>query len=118
MKKPILCALLAASVFSQGCCSILTSDRQTISIDSKPQGAKVQIGPFEGKTPYQVAIPRGKEYFIVVSSGKETQTMALNKNVEPCYWVNILCGIGFIIDLATGKMFKYDPTEYEFSFEE
>jgi hypothetical protein len=118
MKKSVLCALLAVLVLTQGCCSIFTSDPQTVSVDSKPQGAKVQIGPFKGTTPYQVSLPRGKDYVIVASYGKDTQTVALNKNIEPVYWVNILFWPGLIIDLATGKMFKYEPTEYDFTFEQ
>jgi hypothetical protein len=118
MKKSALCAILAVLILFQGCCSILTSDQETISIDSKPQGAKVQVGPFKGVTPYQASLPRGKDYFIVASYGNETQTMTLNKTVQSCFWVNLLFGLVFIIDWATGKMFKYEPTEYEFNFEE
>ena len=105
-------------IFTQGCCSIFTSGPQTISIDSKPEGADVRVGPHKGKTPYQVTIPRGKDYVIQASYGKDTQTLSLNKSIEPVYWVNILFWPGLIIDLATGKMFEYDPTEYEFTFEQ
>ena len=116
MKKSVLCLVLAGSIFAQGCCSIFTSGPQTVSVDSKPQGASVAVGPFKGKTPYQVSVPRGKDYVITAKLGEETQTLNLNKSIEPVYWVNILFWPGLIIDLVTGKMFKYEPTEYEFEF--
>ena len=115
-RKQCLCVLLAALVFTQGCCSIFTSGPQTVSVDSKPPGASVAIGPFKGKTPYQVSLPRGKDYVITAKHGDDSQTQNLNKSIEPVYWVNILFWPGLIIDLATGKMFKYEPTEYEFDF--
>ncbi len=46
----------------------------------------------------------------------DSQTQNLNKSIEPVYWVNILFWPGLIVDIATGKMFKYDPTEYSFEF--
>ena len=116
MRKSVLCVVLAAVIFTQGCCSIFTSDPQTVSVDSKPQGAKVMIGPYKGTTPYQVSLPRGKDYVITAKYKDDSQTQNLNKSIEPVYWVNILFWPGLIIDLATGKMFKYDPTEYNFEF--
>ena len=101
---------------TQGCCSIFTPGPQTVSVNSKPEGAKVKIGPYSGMTPYQVSVPRGKDYVIEAKYGTDTQTVTLNKNIEPVYWVNILFWPGLIIDLATGKMFRYEPTEYEFDF--
>lgn len=116
MRKILLITTLVAFVFAQGCCSIFTSEPQVISVDSKPEGAKVKIGPYKGVTPYQVRVPRGKDYVIEATYDSESETVSLNKSIEPVYWVNILFWPGLIIDLATGKMFKYEPTEYEFDF--
>ena len=116
MKKTVLCALLAMSLLTQGCCSIFTANPQTVSVNSEPPGAKVQIGPYRGTTPYNVSIPRGKNYIVQASYNGDVQTLNLQKNIEPVYWVNILFWPGLIIDLATGKMFKYDQTHYEFDF--
>ena len=116
MKKSVLCTVLAVLFFTQGCCSIFTSDPQTVTVDSKPEGAKVQIGPYEGTTPYRVSLPRGKNYVVQASYGDKDKTLALNKQIQPVYWINILFWPGLIIDLATGAMFEYDPTHYEFDF--
>jgi hypothetical protein len=116
MKKAVMIVTLFSLVFSQGCCSIFTSGPQTISVDSKPEGAKVRIGPYTGVTPYQVSLPRGKDYVIEASYEKKTQTLSLSKSVEPIYWVNILLWPGLIVDIVTGDMFKYEPTQYRFDF--
>jgi hypothetical protein len=118
----VMCTVLTFSIFSSsllmsGCCSIFTSGPQTVSIDSQPQGADVKIGPYKGKTPYTVSLPRGKEYVIVAKYGDKTETLTLEKSIEPVYWVNILVWPGLLIDLGTGKMWKYSPTEYDVSFE-
>ena len=116
MRKSVLCLMLATSIFTQGCCSIFTSGPQTVSVDSQPQGASVTIGPYKGTTPYEVSMPRGKDYVITAKYQGDTQTQNLNKSIEGLYWVNILIWPGLIIDLATDKMFKYEPTEYTFDF--
>ena len=116
MKKSVLCVVLAASIFVQGCCTLFTNDPQTVSVDSKPPGVKVAIGPYSGTTPYHVSLPRGKDYVVTARQGEATQTQNLTKSIEPLYWVNILIFPGLIVDLATGKMFKYEPTTYTFDF--
>jgi hypothetical protein len=115
--KKICPFVLIVALFNQGCCSIFTSGPQVVSIESKPPGAKVKIGNHKGTTPYQVSLARGKDYVVVVEYEGQSQTVALNKSIEPIYWVNILVWPGLLIDLATGKMFKYQPTEYEFEFQ-
>ena len=116
--RTCLLALAIPLFFFQGCCSIFTAGPQVISIESEPPGAKVKLGPHKGTTPYQVSLPRGREYVLVVKYQGESQTVALTKSIEPVYWLNILLWPGLLIDLGTGKMFKYQPTEYEFDFTE
>lgn len=115
-KNCLLLMLTFAMMFNQGCCSLFTSGPQTITVDSEPKGADVKIGPYKGKTPYTVVIPRGKDYVVQVKYGEQTETVSLEKSIEPVYWVNILFWPGLIIDVATAKMFKYSPQEYEFTF--
>jgi hypothetical protein len=116
MKKVLLCAMVVVAVSCQGCCSLFCSGSQTISIRSDPPGAKVAMGAYEGTTPYDVSIPRGKDYVIQATYDGQTKSQSLNRSIEPVYWVNILFWPGLIIDLATGKMWEYDPTMYNFAF--
>ena len=116
MKRTIIILMLICSITLSSCCSIFTGGPQTISVNSKPEGAKVKIGPYDGTTPYNVSIPRGKNYTIQAEYQGKREVVNLEKNIEPVYWVNILFWPGLLIDLATGSMFRYDPTEYEFDF--
>jgi hypothetical protein len=114
--KKMLSVVLSALIFTSGCCSIFTSGPQTISVDSKPAGANVKVGPYKGVTPYTVSIPRGKSYVIQADYNGKQDVVTLEKSIEPVYFVNILFWPGLIIDLATGDMFKYEPTQYDFDF--
>jgi hypothetical protein len=114
--KKLLCVLLTFALFTSGCCSIFTSGPQMVRVNSKPEGANVTIGPHNGTTPYEISLPRGKDYIITAKYQGDTQTQNLNKSIEGVYWVNILFWPGLIIDVATGKMFKYEPTDYTFDF--
>jgi len=114
--KKCVCVSIVVMLLASGCCSIFTSGPQTVSIRSEPPGAKVEVGPHTGVTPYSVTLPRGKNYVITAKLDGKAQTRTLQKSIEPVYWVNILFWPGLIIDLATGKMFEYQPTLYKFDF--
>jgi hypothetical protein len=117
MNKLILYVLATVSIFTQGCCSIFKSGPQLISVDSKPQGADVEIGPHRGKTPYTVSLPKGKDYAITVSFPGHTETVSIGKSMEPFFFANVLFWPGIFVDSATGAMYKYEPTHYEFDLE-
>jgi hypothetical protein len=116
VNKPVLCLTIMAMIFSQGCCTIFTSHSQTISVNSNPQGAEVKVGPYSGITPYQVSMPRGKDYVIQATYAGRTETQTLEKQVQPLWFVNILFWPGLFVDLATGAMWEYDPTVYTVNF--
>lgn len=117
MKQKVTWLTIISLLLNSGCCSLFLSGQETVSVNSTPEGAQVKIGPYKGVTPYTVSIPRGKDYTIEVKKGEKTETLALNRTIEPIYWINILLWPGLIIDLATGKMFKYEPAEYNVSLE-
>ena len=117
MKNVILWIMLLSFVLSSsGCCSIFGGGGQMITINSKPEGAKVQLGALQGTTPYQVKLAKGKDYAIRTTYAGKTQTTPLEKKVDGVFWINILFWPGLIIDAATGNMYKYDPTVYDFDF--
>ncbi|MBP7053228.1 MAG: PEGA domain-containing protein [Phycisphaerae bacterium] len=116
MKKAMLCLAMVAIVFSQGCCTIFRDGTDTLNIKSNPAGAKVEVGPYQGVAPCTLAIPRGKSFPVQASYMGRTKTQALDKGVDVLYFVNILFWPGLIVDLATGKMWQYDQTDYTFDF--
>jgi len=115
-RSAVIVLMLVVMLFGQGCCTLFTGDPQTITVNSQPPGAKVDMGPFSGSTPYSVTIPRGKEYVVKASFEGQTQTETLNREIQPLYFLNILFWPGLIVDLATGKMWEYDPTTFNFTF--
>jgi PEGA domain len=117
MKKFVVWIVLVSFALSgSGCCTIFGGGSQMITVDSKPDGAKVQLGSLQGITPYQVKLPKGKDYAIRVSYAGKTQSTPLEKKIDGVFWINILIFPGLIIDAATGNMYKYDPTVYNFDF--
>jgi len=116
MKKAMLCLATVAIIFSQGCCTIFCDGTENISIKSNPPGAKVEIGQYEGVTPCDLRIPRGKSLPVQANYMGKTKTQTLEKGIEPIYFINILFWPGLIIDLATGKMWQYEQTDYTFDF--
>ena len=108
--------LISFTLSTSGCCTIFGGGSQLITVNSKPEGAQVQLGSLQGKTPYQVKLAKGKDYAIRVTYADETQSTPLEKKVDGVFWINILIPIGLIIDAATGNMYKYDPTVYNFDF--
>lgn len=115
-RSAVIVLMLAAMLFGQGCCTLFTGGPETVSVNSQPPGVKVEVGPYTGTTPYSLTIPRGKEYVIKATYDGQNQTEALNRTVQPLYFLNILFWPGLIVDLATGKMWKYDPDTYNFNF--
>lgn len=115
-RSVVIVLMLMAMLFGQGCCTLFTGHPETVTVNSQPAGAKVEMGPYTGATPYSVTIPRGKEYVIKATYEGQSQTESLNRTVQPLYFLNILFWPGLIIDLATGKMWTYDPETYNFTF--
>ena len=109
-------ALCVCLLFICGCCSIFSGGTQMITVRSKPEGARVQMGSLEGVTPYYVKMPKGKDYAIRATYGGQTRSTPLEKKVDGLFWVNILFFPGLIVDAATGNMYKYDPVWYQFDF--
>ena len=118
MKKSALCILLTLIFLTQGCCSIFKRDPQTLTITSRPDGAEIKIGPYTGQTPLQVNLPRGKNYVIKATYGEQTKIVYVEKKIEDLYWVNLvpIFWPGLVIDMATGKMYRYEPLNYYIDF--
>ena len=117
MKKVVIwITLISFTLSGSGCCTIFGGGSQLITVNSKPAGAKVELGSLQGTTPYQVKLPKGKDYIIRLTYEGKMQSTPLEKKVDGIFWINILFWPGLLIDAATGNMHKYDPTVYNFDF--
>jgi hypothetical protein len=111
--KGMLIVVLIVALVSGGCATIFHGSDQPVTFESVPAGANVRIGPYQGITPYTITMPKGKDYPIEYSmAGYQTATTGLQKSFDGIGALNILFFPGFIIDLATGAMFKYEPDHY------
>lgn len=107
-----LFALLAVSVFSTGCATILNEPTQAVNVSGS--GGKSIQGTVDGKAfsgsgVVQVRRQKAPLTLTVTTPGcvKETR---LASNVDPKFFINILTGgvFGSSTDYGTERMWKYD----------
>ena len=122
MFKKVVCLLLVVSltILSSGCCSLVKGNRQLVTVDSEPSGAKVKIDGLKGKTPYSASLSRGKDYIVTVSKeGYETEQVQISKS----FGVLAIFGnipwllIGAIVDFASGSAYNLNPTHIDVELE-
>jgi len=111
-KKLILVA--GAAFLMSGCATLLSEDTQTINVMTN-NGAKVKImvDGVEHTVPGPVTVERnGEDKVIMVKDSKCVSEIALNREIESTFWVNIISGgvFGSTTDSATGKMWTYDDS--------
>ncbi len=82
------------------------------------EGIKVEVktssGSYPTRLPATVAAESSNEgvQVTVIDKCYDRTVTNINKGVTPSYWANLLNGWGFLIDWATGKMWKYDTSTY------
>lgn len=106
----LVCAVAVVGS-STGCATLLSGTRQTILIDSYPPGAKVTYGHFEGTTPVRIEVRKGEDYPLRISHGPDTRGVVLRRKFDPLTLLNLVPPFwpGFIVDIATGAITKFDP---------
>ena len=117
-----------------GCATLLTGNSAPVSVNSVPAGANVEIRetsgrivdskasmPFvqKGLTPMSVKLTKGKEYTVTISlEGYQTITRLVAKgNVETAAFLNFFNLVGWVIDYATGSLFKFEPNTINVSLQ-
>ncbi len=111
MKKIALFSAMAAAVLLSGCASILNEKTQKVNVSSS--NGKEFAGSIDGtafKGPGVVEMTRAKNgQVIVVETQGCVKETAVQSNVDPKFFVNILSGgaFGSTTDFATQKMWKY-----------
>ncbi len=103
-----------------GCASIMSTDKQTISIRSNPTQANITIDEkIVGHTPLFIALPRKNRHVISVLNGKQSLTRVTTRSFNWWYLGNLFSWgpIGLIIDPLTGAWFNIDPANSFADFE-
>ncbi|WP_371194181.1 adenosine deaminase [Glaciecola sp. SC05] len=114
MKKAALGTIFAAVFLSSGCATILTEETHAINIStSNGQETQVTIDGVSSTVPGIVQVKKeNKNKIIVAESDACTSETALNKEIEPVFFVNLLSGgvFGSSTDYGSEKMWKYQDS--------
>lgn len=128
MKKVLLVSFI--TIFSlmslTSCMSIFTNARQTITFTGD-KGVKlydgtnnVMIGEIsdDGMTTVKLRKKISDKIIIAKKDGFKNTPVVINSEFNTKSLWNILFWPGFLIDLGTGKINKYEPTVYNVEMEE
>jgi len=118
LKKAIIFLTLVSFAFTVvGCCTIVSGRNQQLPVISTPSGAKVIVNGVQQQSPCTLVLDRKQPLYQVrvEKEGYEPVEITLRKGVNGWIWGNILFGgiIGLIIDVCTGSVNKFTPTELE-----
>lgn len=112
-------------IASSGCATMFAGTSEQVSVSSYPSHAKVEIrtgGALveQGHTPLSVKLRKGKDYAVTISlEGYETKTVGIVKGgTSKAALLNLLSVPFWIIDYATGAMFKFESTTINVSLQE
>lgn len=108
MKKIAL--FLTFCVLMSSCATIFTGTKTNIMFNSEPSGATVEMDGLEiGTTP--LTYPVKKSFDGIISfekDGYERKTIGLQKSFNAVSIINLGSILGWIIDVATGSIKKFD----------
>ena len=108
---------ISVSLMFHSCATLFTGTSDNISITTKPEGAEIFIeGIKYGSTPATISVKRSlsdKEVVLKIE-GYEPIRFKLQKEFNLVALLNFGGMIGWVIDAATGSIYKYDPRSYAF----
>ena len=116
MNKILSLSFLSMSLLFSSCATVFTGTKQTISINSVPPGADVEVdGINRGVTPVAVKLKKGfnGQTVTLKKEGYDTKIFEPETTFNPVAIINLFSIISWGIDAATGAMMKYDPKVYE-----
>ncbi len=104
---------MAAMFLASSCATLFTSNDVTVQMNSDPPGAKYDVGPFSGKTPDSIAVPKKSipDFATFEMPGYERRTVPVESGIAGVFWINILFWPGMIVDIVTGDYKTLSVTE-------
>lgn len=113
MKGLKVVAAVSLVVALSGCSSILTEKTQRVNVVSNAKNLQVEIdGQVQNAPGIVTVLKENKDKTLTVKTEGCEQQIALNKQVEPTFFVNILSGgaFGSTTDYSTEKMWRYQES--------
>ncbi|MDE2797924.1 MAG: PEGA domain-containing protein [Gemmatimonadota bacterium] len=110
-------AVACAFMVMVGCATLFKGSSASVTINSSPSSANVEIKRTDGvvlqqgMTPMTARLNKGKEYAVAISlDGYETQTVPIVKDgIETVAFCNLGSIPFWAVDYVTGSMFKLAP---------
>ena len=109
-------AIVAVLLFVSGCSTLFTDSSQQITFVSKPEGAHIEVGPYECTTPCTMLIPRKTNYAVKATYKDKKKVAPFEKTIAGSTIINALFWPGFIVDGITGNTQKFKNTHFAFDF--
>lgn len=114
----IACAFV---LFSSGCATLFSGTDEDITFNSSPSGANVVVnGIVVGTTPTTVEIDRPgleDQDVTIELEGYDTRRFELDTEFNTVSILNVFFWPGFIIDIVTGAISRYDKDTYTVDLE-
>ncbi|MBR8704180.1 MULTISPECIES: PEGA domain-containing protein [Porphyromonas] len=117
--KAIVCALIMAFGLSS-CATIFTGTKDTLTFNTNPSGVDVYIDGIKiCTTPCTTPVKRSLSEQDVEFrlDGYKTQIITLDREFNVVSILNIGGLLGWVVDAATGAIFKYDRKVYDVDME-
>ncbi|MGK0441547.1 MAG: hypothetical protein ACJA0N_001346 [Pseudohongiellaceae bacterium] len=115
LTKILLSVFSVVVVLLSGCSTIVSGDKEQLTIDSLPRGAMVKMDGIDvGVTPLTLSVSRKKANIELVKEGFDSQFVTLTKEINPMFFGNLIIGglFGSSTDTATGAIHRYNPGQY------
>src|SRR5262245_57659387 len=104
---------------ASGCATIFSGTSQSLQVSSEPSGARVFVnGSLAGNTPTMITMKKGEPVTIVGQyPGLPDATVVVGKQVDAMAVLNLFDLLGWLIDMSTGAMWKFDRDRIVLQFQ-
>ena len=117
MKKILRLIFLFILIISfENCATIFTGSKTTLTFNTDPEGAKIQInGVNEGLTPVTVTMKKKikTDTISLTKEGYESKNIILKRKINPISFLNLINVLGWGIDILTGAVNNFEPKNYK-----
>ena len=115
----LVVATAALAFGASGCATLFSGTSQSLQVTSEPSGARVFVnGSLAGNTPTMITMKKGDPVTIVGQyPGLPDATVVVGKQVDTMAVLNLFDLFGWLIDMSTGAMWKFDRDRIVLQFQ-
>lgn len=101
--------------FLQSCGTLLTGTKNSIYINTQPEGAVVKLnGLDQGITPVYLNVKKtlGSKIVTIEKKDYHSETFKLGRSFQWVSLINVISVVGWVVDIGTGAVMRYSPKSY------